>query len=153
MVRSLKGKHDRYFEGILQLRNTTQEIVDFVNNDLRSGHIAVSQVKEVKNGLDYYLSDNDYTMAISKRLQKKFGGEVKVTSTLHTKIRGKDAYRVTALFRSPSFAKGDLVDYGGDQFIVKAMGKDIVLIGHGKNTKKLHLRYRDMSQIKKVDLF
>lgn len=152
MVRSLVGKHNNYFEGILQLRNPNQEIVTFVEEDLHNGHIAVSQVKEVKNGLDYYLSDNDYTMALSKRLQKKFGGEVKVTSTLHTKIKGKDAYRVTALFRSPSFAKGDLVDYGGNEFKVKAMGKEIVLIGHGKNTKKVNVRYRDMSQIKKLDL-
>ena len=152
MVRSLKGKHDKYFEGIMQLRNPSQKVVDFIENDLMNGHIAVSEVKEVKNGLDYYLSDNDYTIALSKRLQKKFGGEVKITSTLHTKIRGKDAYRVTALFRLPSFSKGDLVDYGGDEFIVKAMGKDIVLVGQGKNTKKLHLRYKDMSQIKKIEM-
>ena len=151
MVRSLVGKRNKYFEGILQLRNPNQKVVDFVNNDLKNGNIAVSKAEEVKNGVDYYLSDNDYTLALSKRLQQKFGGEVKISSTLHTKIRGKDAYRVTALFRLPSFSKGDLVDYGGDEFIVKAMGKDIVLIGHGKNTKKHHLRYREMSQIKKID--
>jgi NMD protein affecting ribosome stability and mRNA decay len=151
MVRSLVGKHDKYFEGILQLRNVNQKIVEFVEDDLKNGHIAVSQVKKVKNGFDFYLSDNDYTRALANRLQKKFGGELKFSSSLHTKVKGKDAYRMTALFRYPAFAKGDIVDFGGDIFKVKTMGKDIVLIGQGKNTKKLHLRYRDMTQIKKVD--
>ncbi len=151
MVRSLVGKHALYFEGILQLRDVNQDIVDFVEKDLSTGNIAISQTRKVKNGVDYYLSDNDYTKALAKRLQKRFGGEVKYSSSLHTKIKGKDAYRVTALFRLPAFSKGDLVEYGGEQFKVKAMGKEIVLIGHGKNTKKVHLRYRDMKQIKRVE--
>ena len=150
MVRSLVGKHDKYFEGKLQLRDVTKVVVDFTEKDLQNGHIAVTQVKKVKNGFDYYLSDNDYTRALATRLQQKFGGELKFTSSLHTKVKGKDAYRMTALFRLPSFSKGDIVDYGGEIFLVKAMGKDIVLIGYGKNTKKLHLKYRDMTQIKKV---
>ncbi len=150
MVRSLVGKHDKYFEGILQLRDTTQAVVDFVNNDLHNGNIAVTDVKQVRNGVDFYLSDNDYTKAISTRLQRRFGGEVKITSTLHTKVKGKDAYRVTALFRLPGFAKGDIVNYGDDVYKVKAMGKDIVLMGVGNNTKKHHLRYREMDQIKKI---
>ena len=151
MVRSLEGKHSRYFEGILQIRNINEAVVAFVEKDLGEGHIAVSDVRKVKNGKDYFISDNDYTRAIGKRLQQKFGGQLIYSSSLHTQVKGKDAYRLTALFRLPGFSKGDTVNYGGDIFRVKAMGKDIVLIGIGKNTKKLHLKYRDMRQIKKVE--
>ena len=151
MVRSLTGKHALYFEATLQLRLINKEIIDYVENQFRKAHIPIVDSGEVKNGMDYKVADKRFTRALGKKLRQRYGGQVKETATLHTKIKGKDAYRLTALFRLPGFSKGDTVNYGGDIFRVKAMGKDIVLIGIGKNTKKLHLKYRDMRQIKKVE--
>ncbi|PIN73998.1 hypothetical protein COV20_02700 [Candidatus Woesearchaeota archaeon CG10_big_fil_rev_8_21_14_0_10_45_16] len=149
MVRTLEGKHPKYYEAILQLREVTQEVVDFIEEELAKGRMIISKVEDVRNGIDYYLSDNDLTKALGKKLQIKFGGELKLTASLHTKKDSKDLYRVTVLFRQAHFRKGDKVDYQGDVYDVKSVSKEI-LLQHDKTGKKVHIKYKEMNQIKKV---
>jgi len=149
MVRDVVGKHPDYYEAILQLREVSQEVVDFAEKEMVRVKLPISKVSKVKNGLDYFLFDNELTRAVGKKLQKRFGGELKVTASLHTKKKGKELFRVTVLFRSPTFRKGDLVNYGGEEFKVRLMGKDI-LLQHSKSGEKVHVKYGDMGSIKKL---
>ncbi len=147
MVRDITGKHPSYFEATLQLRLPNQQIVDYVEKELLRAKIPVAQVKEVKNGLDYYVADNQFTRGLGLRLQQRFGGELTITSSLFSKKDGKNIYRTTVLFRKTPFNKGDQVMYGGEEYTVKAMAKDITLVGT-KNKKKLHVKYKEMLRIK-----
>lgn len=147
MVRSIEGKHPDYFEAVLQLRFCTKEIVDFVESEIERTKVSVAKVVDSKNGPDYYLSDNEVTKAIGKKLQQHFGGELLMTSSLHTKIDNKEKYRVTVLFRYPGFTKNDTVIYQGEEWVVRAMNKDIFL--QNKHTgKKIHVRWKDMGSVK-----
>ena len=149
MVRSVEGKHPNYYEAILQLRNVKEDVTNFVKQEISKHNIPVAKVVKAKNGQDYYLADNDFTKAVGKKLQQKFGGELKVTATLFSKKDGKDIYRVTVLFRQAEFKKGDLVEYQGEEHIAEIMGKEIVL-QNTKTSKKERVKYKDMKRIKQV---
>jgi nonsense-mediated mRNA decay protein 3 len=149
MVRDLTGKRPEYFEAIIQLRDCTKEAIDFVEEDVRRTGLIVTKKVEFKNGSDYYMSDTALSKALGKKLQEKFGGEYLVTATLHTQKDSKEIYRVTILFRQAHFRRGDLIAYNGDEYIIKAMSKDIFL-QEQKTGRKLHLKYKEMKNIKKV---
>ncbi len=146
MVRSIQGKHPGYYEAILQLRNTSKEVYDFVLDEINRKKVHLTKESKQKNGLDLYLSDNSFTKALGKKLQEKFGGQILTTASLHTKKDNKELYRITVLFRQASFKKSDLVIYQGETYKVKQMGKDI-LLQHNKTGKKVHLKYKEISQI------
>lgn len=147
MVRSIEGKHLGYFEAILQLRNVSSTMLDFVYAEIDRGKIHIAKEVESKNGLDIYLADDDFTKALGKKLQEQFGGEYKVTATLYSQKDGRDIYRLTVLFRAIPFQKGDTVEYKGIKYEVKILGKDIMLQAE-KTGKKAHVKYREMQQIK-----
>lgn len=150
MVRDTRDKHPNYFEAVLQLRDVSQEVLDWVEDEMFSTKVVVSKVSEVKNGFDFYLADNNQAKALGKKLQQKFGGEFQVTSSLHTKKDGKDVYRITILFREAPFRKGDIVDYHDDRYEIKSMSKAIYMQDL-KSGKKIHVKYDEMSRIKKVE--
>lgn len=150
MTKSLEGKHPGYYEAILQLRNVSSDVVEFVEGEIPRMGLAVSKVVELKTGVDYYLSDNNLTKMLGKRLQEKFGGELLITATLHTKKKDKDMYRLTILFRQAPFQKGDIVSRDDEEYNVLTMAKEIIL-QHVRTGKKIHVRYKDMKGIKKVN--
>ena len=151
MVKSLEGKHPSYFEAIVQLRDVSQEVVTFVEKELQRTNVKISKVKEMKNGLDYYLTDNNQAKALGRSLQERFGGDFKMTSSLFGRKDGKEIYRVTILFREAPFRKGDLVEYQGESYNVKMMGRDIML-QNKKTGEKVHVKYKEMGQIKKTSV-
>lgn len=148
MVRSLEGKHPQYYEAILQLRDTSTEVLDFVEEEITRKKIPVAKKIKVKNGYDYYLADNPFTKSLGKKLQERFGGQVRYTSTLHTKKDNKELYRGTVLFRSVPFKKNDLVMYDGEEWIIKSLGKEIML-QNLKSGKKERVKFKDMRGIRK----
>ncbi|NQV91636.1 hypothetical protein HQ489_04125 [Candidatus Woesearchaeota archaeon] len=153
MVRSLEGKHAKYFEAILQLRDTTDEVKDWVDQEIKKLNIVVPRIekaKKTKDGWDYYLADNNQGRQLGSRLQQKFGGHYCVTASLHTTIDSKEKYRVTILFREAPFRKKDIVEYQGDIYKVILMSKDIFLQDN-KTGKKIHVKYKFMDQIKQLN--
>ncbi len=135
----------------MQLRNVTSSVMDFVYREIDLGKVHIAKEVEVKNGVDIYLSDNNFTKALGKKLQEAFGGEFNVTASLFGKKNGKETHRLTVLFRGIPFKKGDLVEYKGDKYKVKILGKDILLqeVGTGK---KVHVKFKDMDGIKVVSM-
>ena len=138
-----------YFEAILQLRKPLPEIVTFVEEEIARAGIPIVKQEEVRNGYDYYVADSNFTKALGKKLQQQFGGEMIITSSLHTKKDGKDLYRITVLFRTTSFRKGDKVQYKGDSYTVTQISKDI-LLQETKTGKKVRVKYKEMSLVKPV---
>ena len=100
--------------------------------------------------MDYFLSDNTQTRNLGKKIEQHFGGKCLVTASLHTKKDNKELYRTTVLFREIPFRKGDLVEYDDEKFTIKSLTKDIFL-QNIKTGKKLHIRFSEFKQIKKID--
>ena len=149
MVRELKGKHPKYFEATVQLRDISQEVINWFEKKLEQFKVVIVKVQKVKNGFDYFLADNNQARQLGKNLQQKFGGHLLVTSSLHTKKDNKELYRTTHLFREAHFKKGNEVNYQGEEYKVIIMTKDI-LLQNIKTGKKVHVKYKDMNQIKTV---
>ncbi len=127
-------KHADYYEGILQLRNPSTELINYVKRKISNDQKAViSKEKKVGNGLDLYLSSQHYLQSLGKDLKKRFSGFSKTSQKLHTvsKGTGKRLYRVTVLFRLLKFKKGDLVKIGGEEFRILAVNKKAFV----KNTR------------------
>ncbi len=92
-----------YYEAKIQLRPATDEILRFIRNRVdEKDNVFISKVEELKSGnIDIFLTSQRYAQSIGKGLKKSFGGELKLSRTLHTKnkMSGKRVYRVTVLFR------------------------------------------------------
>lgn len=149
MARTLEGKHAEYYEAILQLRNISPEVVDFTEEEISNLGLSVSKVVELKTGSDYYLSDNNLTKMLGKRLQEKFGGELLITAKLHTKKKDKNLYRLTVLFRQAPFQKDNFVLHNGEEYKILSLGKEMIL-QHLLTKKKIHMKYKEMGKMKKL---
>ena len=149
MVRTLVGKHPKYYEAILQLRDVKQEVHDFVADELKKAKIPVTEVKTIKTGTDLYVADSDFTVALGRKLQRKYGGKTLTTSSLYGAKGGKQIYRVTVLFRGVPFKKNDIVTYCDEEYTIKGMAKDI-LIQNNKSGKKIHISYENMKHLKVI---
>ncbi|MBI4016803.1 MAG: hypothetical protein HY363_03870 [Candidatus Aenigmarchaeota archaeon] len=125
----LKLPHAAYFEGILQVRDVSENVIDeillIVKRDARA---LVTKIKKVKGGWDLYFSSQHYLRALGKKLQEKHGGTIKVTATLHTVSKtGKDLYRITVLWRPMLFKKGDVVLVEGENWRVLRIDNQVQL--------------------------
>jgi NMD protein affecting ribosome stability and mRNA decay len=135
-----------YFEGILQLRNVTDEVVKFAVHEIESRKDSnISKLKKVKNGVDIYMAPQRFLRSLGIKLQGKFGGQLITSKRLHTRNRltSRDVYRVNLLFRMASFKKGDVIEYKGDKIKIVAMNKQ-VLAKDFATGKKLNLRFKDL---------
>ena len=116
-----------YFEGTLQIRGISALLEEFVETEIqRAENQGVYLSKRVphKNGYDYFLSSNKFCLQMGQILKKNFGGEMKISKTLHTRKGGKDVFRMTVLFTAPMVFKDDIVEHeGGIYKITSTTGK------------------------------
>lgn len=94
----------KYFEGVLQLRDVTKEIIDFVLKDINENQtegVFIQEAKEIKNGLDLKMTSYKYIRAIGKKLKKRFGGTLKTTAKLFSRNRqtSREVYRIAVLYK------------------------------------------------------
>ncbi len=105
-------KPPQYFEGVLQLRHPTEQILDFVYAQIqKDGRAHIAKEKVLKNGIDLFLSSQHYLQALGKKLKEKFGGVMVVSCRIQTcsHLTSKDLYRVSVLFIPLKVTKGDTV--------------------------------------------
>lgn len=134
-----------YYQGVLQLRDINEEILRFTYNQIKkSGNVAVTKTVEHPNGLDLYITSQKFIRILGKKLKDGFGGELKISSKLHTKNRqGKDVYRINVLFRLSKYKKGDIVLVRGDKLRLISIGRKI-FARNLKNGKKVTIRRIDL---------
>ena len=74
MVNSDKNpRHSKYFEGVLQLRNHTQEIKDYINSQFpEDGSIFVSKVMKVSGGGGMFILSRRFFLELRKDFYSKF---------------------------------------------------------------------------------
>ena len=127
-----------YFEGVLQLRNPTEELLDFVWNQIEKAEVYVAKEIPHKRGVDLYLSSNKFLHQLAKKLAASFKGQLKKTATLHTRDRqsSKEKYRVTVLFEIPPFKQGDMIQHNGDTYKVISISSKLVLADVNTGRKK-----------------
>jgi len=142
----MEPRHTEYFEGTLQLRNVTDEVINFVVKAIdKTEDTQIAKVKKVTNGFDIYVSRQRFLRSLGNKLQQRFGGQIKVSTKIHTRHKqtGRELHRVNLLFRMPNFKKGDVINYRGDEIKIISMHKK-VLAKDVKTGKKLNLNFKDL---------
>lgn len=105
-------KPPQYFEGVLQLRSPTKEIVQFVKQQIvEEGKAHIAKEKKLKDGVDFYISSQHYLQVLGKKLKERFGGILIVSCRLQTKshLTSKELYRVSVFFKPLSTKKGQVL--------------------------------------------
>lgn len=137
-----------YYQGILQLRDVNDEIIAFVRNQIkkRKDEVAITKTVRLPNGFDFYITSQKFIRILGKKLKESFGGELKVSSKLHTTNRqGKELYRVNVLFRLLKHKAGSVVSVRGEEIRILSMGGKI--FGRNLKTgKRVTIRSADLKQ-------
>lgn len=143
--KKIKLARPNYYQGILQLRDVTDEIYNFVSKQLgKREDVAVTKTVKYPNGMDLYMTSQKFITIIGKRLKESFGGELKITSKLHTRSKsGKDLFRVTALYRPLKYKRGDIVNVRGDDVKLLQCGRRIFALDI-KTGKRIKIRREDL---------
>jgi len=70
-----------YYEGILQLRNPSDKVLDYVEREIaRDGKVRIAKTTRLKNGYDLELSSQAFLRGLGRKLREKFGGELVLSS-------------------------------------------------------------------------
>lgn len=133
-------KFTKYFEGILQIRNVDEELLDFLDSEMREANrnqVFITDMQEHKDGVDLYLTSKKHVSRLARLLQEKFGGIVKESEQhfSHDRQTSKDVYRLNAIFIKSPVKKGDVIDYDGGVFKVSSLGKNLFAEDLEKNNK------------------
>ena len=141
----MKLARPNYYQGILQLRDINNEIATFVHNQIQKRNdVAVTKTVKFSNGIDMYITSQKFIRMLGKKLRERFGGELKVSSKLHTRNRqGKDLYRINVLFKLSKYKIGDVVMIRGDQARLLQIGRKI-FARDLKTGKKITVRKSDL---------
>ena len=141
----MKLSRPDYFQGILQLRDVNEEILSFVHNQIKKrGDVAVTRTVKHPNGLDLYITSQKFIRILGKKLKESFGGELKVSSKLHTRNKqGKDLYRINVLFKLSKYKKGDIASVRGDNVRFISIGKKI-FARNLKTGRRMTIRSKDL---------
>ena len=136
-----------YFQGILQLRDVNDEILAYVRNQMnKRDDVFITKTVKFPNGFDFYITSQKFIRILGKKLKENFGGELKVSSKLHTRSRqGKDLYRINVMFRLLKHKAGSVVNIRGEEIRILSMRRKI--FGRNLKTgKKVAIRASDLRQ-------
>jgi NMD protein affecting ribosome stability and mRNA decay len=120
-------KQGEYFEGELQLRNITPEIDSFIKEYIGDTELFISDRKKNRNGIDLKLSDQKKLQNLAHQLQKRFGGQLKISPRIYSKDRqsSKEIYRVNAFYKAPDYHAGEAVKIDNKIILVSDVKKNI----------------------------
>ncbi len=118
-------RQGKYYEGVLQLRNASEEIISYVKRYLREYHVNISDEVTQENGMDLQLSDKKRLQNLGNELHRKFGGILKVNAQIYTRDRqtSKDKYRIHLYYEGPKFRQGDVIRFENKLVLLTKVSK------------------------------
>ncbi len=121
-------KGTKYYEGVVQLRNITPDLENFVRQDLAGAEyqgVHIAKQAKKKDSWDIWLTSKKYMRQLGKKLKENFNGELVESAKLFTRNKqtSKDVYRLNILFRQRKFKVGDIITYRGKKIRIKTVGK------------------------------
>ena len=105
-----------YFEGILQLQNTYDEVFVFIESEMKrlaSRGVFITKTVETKTGADLYMTNKTQMRLLGQKIISKFGGEVILNPQLfsHNHLTSKDIYRLNVLVKIAPFKAGQVIEF------------------------------------------
>jgi NMD protein affecting ribosome stability and mRNA decay len=146
MVLIYNMNQNQYYEGILQLRNPSKEVIERIKGLIQKRKdVYIAKEEKVKGGIDFYISDWKYLIDIGNKLQKRFGGEIKTSRKLWGVNRqtSRKVYRVVVLLRLPIVKIGDIVEFRGKKIKILEFRKRISA-ADTETGKRMLIKYEEI---------
>ncbi len=139
-----------YYEGVLQIRNASMEVKDFVKNHVNKSDFFVNKLVDKGSSVDFYLTSKKEQVIIAKKIVNHFGGLIENNAKLFSKDRmtSKEIFRVNTLVILPLFKEGDVIEYSDKPVLIKSLGKTIKGFDL-ENAKKVSLSFKKEDYKKK----
>ena len=154
-------KFGGYHEAIIQIRadkrNLTQKEINeiisnveiFVENLKAKGNrtLFITDIGTEHGGIDFFLSEKGFGLAIINKIQRQYGGEIKKSSKNIGMKDSKQVYRVTYLLRLPAFRKGDFISCNDSYFYISSISKNKVHISELSSWNDQVLDYKQIKNV------
>jgi nonsense-mediated mRNA decay protein 3 len=135
-------KFGGYHEAIIQIRATKRNlssieiesinslIQDFTEKMQYEGNkqIFIADFQIHQNGLDYFISDNNFALSIIQKLQELYGGNITKSSKNIGMKDSRQVYRMTYLLRLYQYKEGDILSNNNKFYYVKKIFKNKILL-------------------------
>ncbi|MFO7677890.1 MAG: NMD3-related protein [Thermoplasmatota archaeon] len=129
-----------YYEAVLQVRaeNRTPSkgeleiindfVLELVAGFQKKGNRAlfIADASKERGGIDYYLSEKGSAFSIAKKIQERYGGILKQSSTNIGMKDSRQIYRMTYLIRLPAYRSGDFIEYNNSIFYISSISSSKV---------------------------
>jgi NMD protein affecting ribosome stability and mRNA decay len=150
----------KYFEGVLQVRNMNEEILDFIKKDLtkqRSKGVHINKEVDIDGtgmNMDYYCTNKKYMKVIGEKLRKEFGAIVKQNAQLFSIDweTSKNVYRLNILIQFTKYQKNDVIKFNKQLFKIISMDEKIHATNLETNNKTLLPHKEDYDILKPVEV-
>jgi len=133
-----------YYEAIIQIRPEKRDLSEdelhnirlsaenLIENIRAKGNrsLFMADVGEEHGGLDFYLSDKESALIITKKLQEQYGGTIKQSAKNIGMKDSRQVYRMTYLLRLSYFKKGDFISYNGSYFHISSISANNVHVSN-----------------------
>ena len=153
-----------YFEATLQIRANKRKLIrkeiDTIRLDVENivksyrnkGNrgLFITDIGEEHGGIDFYLSEKGSAYTIAKKIQDKFGGEIKESSKNFGMKDGRQVYRMTYLLRLSQYRKGDFITYDNSYFYISSLSGNKVHTFELYDWTERIFDSKDLQQIKIV---
>ena len=148
-------KHDKYYQGILQLRNVPKEIIDYVLDRFESQKVGIAKIVKLKTGIDIYSASNKFSKKIAHYLYKNYGGEIKENPKLFSRDSqtGKNIYRMNILFRCPDYLPGEVIKVNDQIIKISSLSTDILKGTNLSTMKRTAVKLGKRPKVEKVPVF
>ena len=147
-----------YYEAIVQIRTTnraltkkeqidiTKTVETYVENLQVKGNrgLFITDKGEEHGGLDFYISEKGAGFNIAKKIQEKYGGEIKKSSKDAGVKDSRQIHRMTFLIRLPSYKKNDFLVIKNSCFMIISI--------HGNKIRLLDLSTWDELKLESKNL-
>jgi NMD protein affecting ribosome stability and mRNA decay len=146
----IDSRHYNYFEGEIQLRKVTPEIINYVLKRIGEAGETVPQVVEHDlNSVDIQVSSKKIIRQIANELVRKFGGEMSEHERLHSsdRLTSKLRYRLNMLYKKHDYDKGCVIILEDEPFLVHGFQDARLKVESLITRKNTQIRYKEAMTI------
>lgn len=142
-------RRGKYYESILQVRGEMSDeeretIAECVRNVV-SPTSFISDFKELKAGMDFYIGSTSAAKKAASAVLEKFGGELLISPKLVGRDnRGRATYRTNLALRLPRFKECDIIEFNGKVMQVIGLTKDKVAAFDLEDRKRVTIPIRSL---------
>jgi len=150
----------KYFEGVLQVRNMSPDVLTFIKNDLakqKSKGVHINKEVDVDGSginMDYYYTDKGYMKVIAEKLRHEFGAILKQNAQLFSIDweTSKNVYRLNILVQLTNYHKNDVIKFNKQLYKIISMDEKIHATNLETHTKTLLPHKESYDVLKPVEV-